>query len=148
MAKVPVPDRGQPLDVSYLYQLAEAINNLSDQLSPTITKYTTVDTVSSGKQNIRTSDSRIIGGFISVSNGSTTTAGNEVVFSYNLSGFAYAPIVTATPITTDTQNTQASKDVSLILTSVTSQRIDGVVRFNKIGVSSVGVNIIAVGIPV
>ena len=29
MAKVPLPERGQPLDVTYLYQLIEAVNSVS-----------------------------------------------------------------------------------------------------------------------
>ena len=44
MAKVPLPDRGQPLDLSYIYQLADAVNNLSNELSPTTARYITIDT--------------------------------------------------------------------------------------------------------
>ena len=28
MAKIPLPQRGQPLDVTYIYQLADTINDL------------------------------------------------------------------------------------------------------------------------
>ena len=31
MAKVPLPERGQPLDVTYIYQLADTLNDLSTQ---------------------------------------------------------------------------------------------------------------------
>lgn len=148
MAKVPLPDRGQPLDVSYLYQLAEAINNLSNELSPTTAKYTTVDTVSNGKQSVRTSDARVIGGFKAVTNSSSNTTGAEEPFSYTFSDFAYPPIVTATPITTDDQNSESSRNVSVILTNITTNRVDGFVKFNTIGVSSVGVNLVIIGIPV
>lgn len=148
MAKVPLPDRGQPLDLSYIYQLAEAINNLSNQLSPVNAKYTTIDTVSNGKQTVRTSDSRVVGGFINLTNSSVSTPGGEQEFTYSFSDFAYAPIVTATPIVTDTNNTQASKDVTVILTSVTTSRVDGVVKFNTTGVASIGINLLIVGIPV
>lgn len=148
MAKVPLPDRGQPLDLSYIYQLAEAINNLSNQLSPVNAKYTTIDTVSNGKQTVRTSDSRVVGGFINLTNSSVSTPGGEQEFTYAFSDFAYAPIVTATPIITDTNNTQASKDVNVILTSVTTNRVDGVVKFNTTGVASIGINMLIVGIPV
>lgn len=147
MAKVPLPDRGQPLDVSYLYQLAEAINNISNELSPTVAKYTTIDTTGS-PQSIRTSDARLIGGFKAVTNSSSNTTGAEEPFSYTFSDFKFPPIVTATPITTDDQNTESSRNVSITLTSITTNRVDGFVRFNTIGVSSVGVNLIIVGIPV
>jgi hypothetical protein len=33
MAKVPLPERGQPLDVTYLYQLIEAVNDLSTNVA-------------------------------------------------------------------------------------------------------------------
>lgn len=147
MAKVPLPDRGQPLDLAYIYQLAEAINNLSNQLSPVTAKYTTVDSGTYGKQSVRTSDARIIGGYVQVTNDSSNTAGAEQTFSYTFSDFAYKPIVTATPIT-DTDSTNASKDVSVVLTATSTNRVDGIVKFNKIGISSVGVNLIIVGIPV
>ena len=148
MAKVPLPDRGQPLDVSYIYQLAEAINNLSNELSPTTAKYTVIDTASNGKQSVRTSDARVVGGFVEVNNGSTTTPGSEQVFSYTFSDFAYVPIVSATPITTSLNSTDSSKDVSVVLTNITTNRVDGIVKFNTIGVSSVGVNLVIIGIPV
>lgn len=148
MSKVTLPDRGQPIDVAYIYQLAEAINNLSNQLSPTIAKYTTIDTVSNGKQTVRTSDARVIGGFVSVTNGTANTQGTEVEFSYTFSDFAYTPIVTATPITTAADNTDSSKDISVVLTYVGVNRVDGVVKFNTIGISSVGINLVIIGIPV
>lgn len=148
MAKVPLPDRGQPLDLSYIYQLAEGINNLSNQLSPTTAKYTTIDTVANGKQSIRTSDARVIGGFTSVTNNSSNTPGTEIEFSYTFSDFQYVPIVTATPIATSSDSTDASKDISVVLTGISTSRVDGIVKFNTIGISSVGINMIIVGIPV
>jgi hypothetical protein len=148
MSKVPLPERGQPLDLSYIYQLANSINEIASELSPTVGRYTTVETVSAGKQNIRTSDARIIGGYVFISNNSTTSPDSEATFSYTFTDFQYAPIVTATPILTSGSNTDAGKDVSVILTQVTPGRVDGIVKFNTIGLASVGVNIIAVGIPV
>jgi hypothetical protein len=147
MATLPTPDRGQPLDLSYIYQITEAVNNLSKQLSPTTAKYTIIKT-DSGDQTTRTSDSRIIGTYVSVTNGTPTTSGTEVPFSYNFSDFKYVPIITATPIITDASNTDASKDISVVLTGITTSNVEGVVKFNTIGVSSVSVNLIIVGIPV
>ena len=46
MAKVPLPERGQPLDVTYIYQLAETINDLATQVSSATYNYTTTGTVS------------------------------------------------------------------------------------------------------
>lgn len=146
MAKIPLPERGQPLDLTYIYSLASAINELADQVSPSTFKYVTVDTPSAGKQSVKASEARIIAGFVEVTNNSTVSAGNEKTFSYDFStDFKYAPIVTATPV--NIGNTQAGKDVSVVLKTVTTSRVEGVVRFNTSGDLSVGVNLTIVGIP-
>ncbi len=148
MSKVPLPERGQPLDLSYIYQLANSINEIASELSPRVGRYTTIETVSAGQQSVRTSDARIVGGYVLVSNNSTTSPDSETTFSYPFSDFQYVPIVTASPILTAGSTTDSGKDVSVILTQVTTNRVDGVVKFNTIGIASVGVNILAVGIPV
>jgi hypothetical protein len=146
MAKVPLPERGQPLDVTYIYQLADTINDLSNQVSSATFNYTTIDTVSAGKQNIKTSQARIIGGYVVVANNSTVNAGNEKTFSYDFpSDFKYAPIATATAV--NTGNTPAGQNVSVILKTVTTSRVEGVVRFNSSGDLSLAINLIIVGIP-
>jgi len=148
MSRVPLPERGQPLDLAYIYQLASAVNELAVQLSPTTGRYTSIDTVTAGTQNVRTSDARVVGGYITVANNSTTSPDGEGSFAYNFSDFRYVPIVTATPILINEANTDSGKDVSVVLTQVTTNRIEGVVKFNTIGIASVGVNLLAVGIPV
>lgn len=146
MARIPLPERGQPLDVSYIYQLANALNELSTQISPATNKYVTVDTPNVGRQSVKASESRIIGGYIEVANNSTKTAGDEVTFSYDFpSDFKYAPIATATPL--NIGNTPAGKDVSLILKTVSTSKVEGVVKFNSSGDLSVAVNLIVIGIP-
>ena len=146
MAKVPLPERGQPLDVTYIYQLAEAVNDLSTQVSSATYNYTTIDTVSAGKQNIKTSEARVIGGYKEVTNNTSVTASYEQTFSYDFpSDFKYSPIVTATPV--NFGNTAAGQDVSVVIKTVTTSRIDGVVKFNVGGTASVGVNLIVIGIP-
>jgi hypothetical protein len=148
MSKIPLPERGQPLDLSYIYQVANAVNELASQLSPTTGRYTSIDTASAGQQSVRTSDARIVGGYVTVTNSSTTSPDGEGTFSYNFSDFNYAPVVTATPILVDQNSTESGKDISVVLTKVTNNRVEGVVRFNTIGVASVGINLLMVGIPV
>jgi hypothetical protein len=146
MAKVPLPERGQPLDVTYIYQLAETINDLATQVSSATYNYTTIDTVSAGKQSVKTSEARVIGGYKEIANNSTVSAGNEKPFSYDFpSDFKYAPIATATAV--NIGNTPAGQNVTVILTSVTTSRVEGVVRFGASGDLSLNVNIIVVGIP-
>ena len=146
MAKVPLPELGQPLDVTYIYQLADTVNQLATQVSSATYNYTTVDTVSAGKQNIKTSEARLIGGYIEVANNSTVSAGNEKTFSYDFpSDFKYAPIATATAV--NIGNTPAGQNVTVILKTVTTSRIEGIVRFGASGNLSLAVHLIAIGIP-
>ena len=145
MARIPLPNRGQPLDVSYMYQIVDTLNTLSNQVSPSLNKYMTIDTISSGKQDVKASEMRMVGGYVEVANNSTVNAGNELSFSFNYSGFKYAPIVTATPINID--GTSAGSDISIILKNITVSKVDGIIKFKTSGNVSIGVNIIALGIP-
>jgi hypothetical protein len=146
MAKIPLPERGQPLDVTYIYQLADTINDLSSQVSSATYNYTTVDTVSAGKQSVKTSEARIIGGYVQVANNSTVSAGNEKTFSYDFpSDFKYAPIAIATAV--NIGNTPAGQNVNVILKSITTSRVEGIVRFGASGDLSLNVNLMIIGIP-
>jgi hypothetical protein len=146
MAKLPLPERGQPLDVTYIYQLADTVNNLSTQVSSASYNYTTIDTVSAGKQSIKTSEARVIGGIVGVADNSTVSASSEKTFSYDFpSDFKYSPIVSATVI--NTGNTPAGQNVSVILKKPTTSRVEGVVRFGATGNLSLDVHLIIIGIP-
>lgn len=146
MAKIPLPERGQPLDLSYVYQLATAINDISSEISPSIYKYVSIDTPTAGPQNIRVSESRIIAGYLDIANNSNVNSGNEKPFIYNFKAdFKYPPIVTATLI--NIGNTPAGQNVSVILTNVSTSAAEGVVKFGSSGDLSVGVNLIAIGVP-
>ena len=146
MAIIPLPERGQPLDLTYIYQIANAINNLSTQVSSSTYKYVTIDTPSNGKQSLNNSETRIIAAYKEVVNNTTVNAGNEKSFEYFIEPeLKYPPIVTVTPV--NIGDTSAGKNVNIILKSVTTSRIEGVVRFNSSGDASVAVNIIMIGVP-
>jgi hypothetical protein len=146
MAKVPLPERGQPLDVTYIYQLAQSVNDLSTQVSSAGYSSTSIDTADAGKQNIKTSEARMIGGFVEVANNSTVTASSEKLFTYDfLSDFKYQPIVTATIV--NVGNTPAGQNVTVIIKKVTTSKVEGVVRFGASGDLSLLVNLIILGIP-
>ena len=145
MAKVPIPNRGQPLDVAYIATLADAVNNLSNELSPAKARYTTIDTPT-GPVTERTSNARIVGGYVNVTSGSAV-AGQEVPFTYSFSDFKYIPVITATPVATVFNTTNPSKDVTVVLTSITTSQVSGIVKFNSTGVTTVGVNLLIIGIP-
>ena len=146
MAILPVPERGQPLDVTYIYQIVKAINDLSVQVSPSTYKYVTVDTPNAGKQSVKASEARIIGGYVQVTTSTTQTAGSSQSFAYDFpSEFKFAPVVTATPV--NVGNTDAGKDVTVTLKSVSTSKVEGTVKFNAGGDTSIGINLVIIGIP-
>jgi hypothetical protein len=146
MSKVPVPERGQPLDVAYIYQLSNAINEISDQVSSATYNYTTIDTTSAGKQNIKTSEARIVGGYYTVASNSTVSASSTKPFTYVFpSDFKYTPIVTASPV--NVGKTSAGENVSIVLTDITRSSVTGLVKFNASGNVSIVVNLLIIGIP-
>lgn len=145
MARLPTPDRGQPIDVPYLYQIITAINAISDQVDQSSTKYTTIVTRDAQRQDLRTSETKFFASYQDLYSEVEVRAGDTKEFSFSLDGFKYAPIATVTPINTGTST--ASNDVFAVLTSVTASRIEGFVRFNSNGKVSVSVNVLAIGVP-
>lgn len=144
MAKVPLPERGQPLDVTYIYQLADALNDVSAQVSSATYNYTSVDTLTSGKQTRKTSEARIVGRISALPSNVNVTAGEKLTFTAQFDGdFAFAPIVSATPVNL---GGSAGNDVSVTVTSVTTGRVDGIVTFNTAGQVSVVVHVLAIGV--
>jgi hypothetical protein len=147
MAKIPVPQRGQPIDLSYLSTLVSTVNELVAAQTSSTRGYLTVDIPNGSPQNVLASDARIIGGYQTVTNKNTVRVGQEEEFTYTFSGgatFKYAPIVTATAVNID--GTPAGESVNIILKKVTTSSVIGLVRFNTDGIASVGINIIAVGV--
>ena len=145
MAKVPLPERGQPLDVTYIYQLADTLNDLSTQVSSATYNYTTIDTSSAGEQSTKTSEAKVVGKIIPVFTRAQVTAGQQKDFQISLGNdFKFAPIVSATPVN---QGGDAGNNVTVTITSVTASTISGAVRFNSSGEVSVNVHLIAIGIP-
>ena len=146
MSQIPLPERGQPLDLTYVYQIADAINTLSSQVAPSTNKYVTVETPQDGKQSVLSSGVKINAAYVEVYNNATVLAGQEQPFSYAYPAeYKYAPVATATPV--NVGGTTAGKDISVILKNVTTSRVDGIVKFNANGDLTVGVNLIVIGIP-
>lgn len=147
MAQIPLPERGQPLDVNYIYALANAVNELTKQISPSSSKYVTIDLPVDGQRSAKASDTRIIG-VEKVVVGSITSknVGDEEPFEYAFPAeFKFRPIAVATPV--NTGGTNAGENVTVVLKTVGNSRVEGIVRFNETGNVAVSVNILVVGIP-
>lgn len=146
MAKVPLPDRGQPLDVTYMYQLANAVNDIADSVSTATNRYATIDTRAVGKQNFKIPDIRLYAGYLDFTNNQVVTATQVIEKSTDFGvAFSYPPIIIATVINNNTQASGNSATVVVSSTSTTSASFR--VRFDTAGEASVGVNFIAIGVP-
>jgi len=135
MAKVPLPERGQPLDVTYIYQLAEAVNDLSTSISDATYNYTDVDVVGAEKKSLKTSDTKFVGKYKSIANNETVTFSN----------FKFPPIATASIV--NISGTTAGSNTSVVITSITTSEVQFIVKFGTSGTASVAVNVIAIGVP-
>jgi hypothetical protein len=147
MSRLPTPDRGQPIDVPYIYQMATAINDIADQIDESSEKYTTIYSREALKRDLRTSDVKFYASFFDFPQQLSVTQGQTREFSFDISslGFEYPPIAVVTPVNTGTS--VASNDVTATINSITTSRIDGFVRFNSAGQVDVAVNVIAIGVP-
>lgn len=147
MAKIPTPDRGQPLDVSYIYTLANAVNDLSSQITSATYKYASIGTIA-GPQNALITNTKIVADSVDIYSTLTDVSPGLTVersLSFNTGEFKYPPIVTATPVLTSQSENGA--DLSVTIKQITTSRVDFTVTFFGTGKAALRVNVIAVGLP-
>ncbi len=141
MARVPIPQQGQPLDLAYIATLANAVNQLSEegaalaQGNNFILKGRLSDTPSSYKLY----GAQIIAQEIIFVAGTSNTLEQTVSFSpYN---FANPPIVTATLVN------PSDTEANVSLKNITAGSATVLVKFTGSQNNSTSVSIIAIGIP-
>lgn len=142
MGRLIVPQRGQPLDVSYIYDIVSAVNEISDRLS----------SVGNGTFKIISESGDPVGGSINtmtvfaktyvLGTSKTVTAGQQESFPITFN-FLTTPIVVATPF--DSEKTAAGQDVSVVITAVTNTNASLLVRYNTAGVANTKINVLAIG---
>lgn len=142
MARVPLPERGQPLDVSYIYSLAQAINDVSVAVSDGSNHTSKIN-----GQSLQTSNTRFVAMTQQVSSGEAAKGGdlitnNEFSFDYE---FKYPPVVTISPVNVGMNDEGANVIVSI--KEVTTSKVVYDVLYNTTGTVSISVNIIAIGVP-
>jgi hypothetical protein len=147
MSRIPTPERGQPLDLSYIYAMAEAINDLSEEGSALSQGN---NFILKDKSGVSTSSklygAQVTGMYVTVAASSFNSSSNESTQTVNFTPvFASPPIVTATIV--NTGGTTSGTDVSVVLKNITTSSVDVVVKFATSELSSVGVNLIAIGLP-
>lgn len=147
MAELPLPDRGQPLDVTYIYTMANTINQIASTINYSNNKNIVIDTSTIGKQRLKNTDFAATAGYIQVTNSQTVTTGQVVEqnnYNFGIS-FKYPPIVIATVVANNNDNASTSATVVISNTSTTDASFK--VLFGTAGSASVGLNIIVMGVP-
>lgn len=135
------------MDMSYMYTIAKAINDLSDQNAAMSQSNNFIIS----NKNSETKSSKIIGAqvygqYITISSSGTTNAANEKTGTVTFKpAFSSVPVVTATLV--NTSSTTAATDTSLVLKDITTDSCTVVVKFGSSGLTSIGVNVMAIGFP-
>ena len=149
MAQLQDPQPGQPLDLDYVSTLVKAVNGILDKMASSNSVGKSTVSTGAASESAKTSDLVFVGGYKEIfGTAQSVTAGTSKDFSLDFPNgiiFKNPPIVTATPYTLN--STDAGRNVTVILKSVTTSKVEGTVIFNANGNVSIGVNLIAIGVP-
>lgn len=146
MPQISPPEKGQPLDIDYLYEIVSSINDINNQLAPAnsaaVSKVAGSD--STRPDSIKTASLKFFAIEVPVASGKVSAGGiitRTVQFSSN---FLYAPIVTVSPIIKNYRD--QSKNCIATIENVTTSGVDIVFTFTA-NADNVAVNahIIAIG---
>lgn len=140
-----LPQRGQPIAYSDLSNMVTKINDLDSKLSIKTTNFLAKNGTTSS-QNI--SGLAFAAVYKEITNSTEkVNASTAKEFTVNFgTAFKVPPIVTITPQSIN--GTISAKSAIVVITAITTTSVTGVVRFIDVSTAvSVGVNVIAVGIP-
>ena len=145
LANLPLPQRGQPLDYFYISKIVETINSLSKKASVNFTK-SKIHVPGGNASSVNTAETMVVAKYQVIANNEAVTATSVKADTIQFGAtFKYPPVVTAT-IQSINQNS-ASKDAKIVITEVTTSHVKISIDFDRKGTASVGVNVIAVGLP-
>lgn len=142
--KIPLPERGQPIDLNYLYQIASSINDLSNQVSTSNTT-SRVDNGINPPEDVTSNKLR----FYAITTRPIVVGNVNAGTSQNWSAdfqpdFLFTPVVTAT-VQNNTAST-AGNNVTLVIRNITTNKVEGNVLYNIGGSINISINVIAIGV--
>lgn len=149
MAKLPIPQRGQPLDLSLMYDIINSINELYSTISQKGSTYASLATSIAGVSpaDVKVNNIKMITGYVEIVSQSVSP-NSPLSFSYEFPGvdFKTNPIVTAT-IQAGSDSASGVTNANVIITNVTTSRVEGKISFGQSAQFSGAVHIIAIGQP-
>jgi hypothetical protein len=147
MGKLIVPQRGQPLDVSYMYDIVQALNELQDQVGSSIQDVVVVVDETGKSKSTKMNRSAAFGVtapvIIATNVELNKTYAVAVPFEVK---FNSKPIVVATP--NNIGGTEAGKSAIVVITKITNNNAEFLVSFTTAGLATVSLNVLAMGIPI
>jgi len=146
MAPLPLPDRGQPIDVTYIYTMANVINQIGSTISFSNNKNIIIDTDTIGKQQLKNTDFAAVAGYAPVTITGNVTTGQIVETTYTFGmTFKNPPIVFAIPSVKNNDN--ASINASVVVVNTTTTNALFKIVFGTAGTANIALNVLAIGIP-
>lgn len=139
MATINTPSRGQPIDVTLLSSIVDAIGDL--QTTQNTATFSTINKTKTG-----TSSLKFYAEVQSISINNITTS-PEQSFSFFYPSFNSIPVAVA-GVTNVTSTVSGGNAATVVLTSVTRDRVDGIVKFpsGSTGSVNIEINLIAIGL--
>ena len=137
MGILSIPSRGQPLDISYISQIASQVNRITTIVS----SFSSVNDFSK-----KTSDLKIYAKTVNVFSSTNKTDGDVVDYTVNYPAFNGIPVITATILAGSSSS--IGDDAIIVLKNVTTSSATFRVTFFSGGNLDISVNVIAIGFPV
>lgn len=139
MATISSVNRGQPIDVTLLSSIVDAIGSLQDAQN-------TATQSSVNKVKAGTSSLKFYAETQSISINNITTS-PEQKFSFSYPTFTSVPVAIS-GITNVTSTVTGGNAATVVLTSVTRERADGIIKFpsGSTGSVNIEINLIAIGL--
>jgi len=141
MGILSTPNRGQPLDVDYIAQIARQVNQLSTIVGDRSSSFSTINDTA-----VKTSDIKFFAKTVNVFASTNRTDGDIIDYTVNYPPFNGNPIVTATVVSGPTST--VGDDATVVMKNISSSSCTFRVTFNTGGNLDIFVNVLAMGFPV
>lgn len=141
MGILATPNRGQPLDVDYISQIAGQVNQLTTLVGDRSSSFSTINDVT-----VKTADIKMFAKTVNVFASTNKTDGDVVDYTISYPPFNGNPVVTATIVSG--ASSSIGDDSIVVLKNVSTSSCTFRVTFNTGGNLDIFVNILAIGFPV
>ena len=141
MGILATPNRGQPLDVDCISQIAGQVNQLTTLVGDRSSSFSTINDVT-----VKTADIKMFAKTVNVFASTNKTDGDVVDYTISYPPFNGNPVVTATIVSGSSSS--IGDDSIVVLKNISTSSCTFRVTFNTGGNLDIFVNILAIGFPV